>query len=106
MTYLQGQPSREKAIAYCHNPKHLGYLSLRLIKCHKCLDKHCKYLHPYEEKPYWIDRKRRRNDKKLKEYIRKGNIEGIGEHIARIIYESSTQEMGDTDIRGENDDIE
>lgn len=105
MAYFTGQPPKEKAIAYCHNPKHLGFLSLKLIKAHKCLDKHCKYLHPYEDKPYWIDRKRRRTDKKLREYIRKNNIEGIGEIIARLIYESSTQEMGDTDFWGENDDL-
>lgn len=105
MAFLQGQPPKDKAIAYCHYSLHKGYLSARLLKLHGCLTKQCPYLEIYTEKQFWKDRKRRRNDKKLREYIKKGNIEGIGDHIARIIYESSTQEMGDTDIWGENDDF-
>ena len=105
MEYLQGQPPKEKALAYCHYSIHKGYLSRRLIKNHGCLAKKCPFLEIYEEKQYWQDRKRKKNDKRLKEYIKKGNIEGIGEHIARLIYESSTQKMGDTDIWGENDDL-
>lgn len=106
MAYLKGQPNKENAVAYCHNPMHKGYLSVKIIRCHKCLDKQCKYLEIYEDKQYWVDRKRKRNDKKLKEFIKKDNIERIGEHIARIIYESSSQEMGDTDIREQNDNLE
>ena len=85
MKFLLGQPSSENAIAYCHNPQYLGYLSVKLIKCHKCLDKHCKYLHPYENNPFWVKRRRVKQEKKLREYIKKDNIEGIGELIAGII---------------------
>lgn len=106
MAYLQGQPPEHKAIAYCHYSMHKGYLSERLLKLHGCLGKKCPYLEIYSEKQFWKDRKRKKSDKKLREYIKKGNIEGIGEHIARIIYESSTQEMGDTDIREQNDNLE
>lgn len=106
MAYLRGQPKGENRIGYCHNPMHKGYLSVNLLKCHKCLEKQCKYLEVDKKHPYWVSRKRRRNDKKLREYIRKNNIEGIGEFIARLFYEDSTQEMGDTDIREQNDDLE
>lgn len=92
MGYLGGQPSRENTVAYCNNPKHFGYLSVKLIKNHKCLDKQCRYLQPYEDKPFWINRKRIKREKKLKEYIKKGNIEGIGELIAEIITENFTEE--------------
>ena len=106
MQWLKGQPNRKNSIAFCHNPQHKGHLSKNLIKCHKCLDKQCRYLQIYSEHEYWKSRTRKRNDKKLRELIKKNDIEGIGEHIARIIYESSTQEMGDTDIWGQNDNLE
>lgn len=105
MAFLRGQPGKENRIGYCHNPNHRGYLSVNLLKNHKCLEKQCRYLEVHKDHPYWVSRKRRRNDKKLREYIRKNNIEGIGEFIARLFYESSSQEMGDTDIREQDDDI-
>jgi len=90
MQWLKGQPNRKNSIAFCHNPQHKGHLSKNLIKCHKCLDKQCRYLQIYSEHEYWKSRTRKRNDKKLRELIKNNDIEGIGNFIERLIYESST----------------
>ena len=39
MAFLRGQPGKENRIGYCHNPNHRGYLSVNLLKNHKCLEK-------------------------------------------------------------------
>lgn len=70
--YFKGQPSKEHAIGYCHNPKHMGYLSKNNLKNHKCLAKQCPYLHKYEEKQFWIDREKKKADKKARRMDERG----------------------------------
>ena len=55
-TWMNGQSNEQNAIAFCHNPQHVGYLNANIMKAHKCLEKQCKYLNKYEERPYWIQR--------------------------------------------------
>lgn len=109
MSYMHNQPSDDRTIAYCHHPKHRGKLSRTMMKNHDCLNKKCKYLHIYEEHPYWAERKKKRARKRIREYLEKENHEGLATYIVKLImrekYEDSTQEMGDTDIWGENDDL-
>jgi hypothetical protein len=64
--FFRGQPNKENAVGYCHNPNHMGYLSAKIIKRHACLAKQCKYLHKYEDNPYWIERERKRAEKKAR----------------------------------------
>ena len=66
MFFFRGQTFKDRAVGYCHNPKHMGYLSLRNLKKHKCLAKQCKYLHKYEENPYWEERERIKAEKKAR----------------------------------------
>lgn len=53
---MAGQPDAQNAIAFCHNPNHVGYLNENLMKKHECLEKQCIYLDKFEEKSYWIKR--------------------------------------------------
>jgi hypothetical protein len=109
MGYMNGQPSDGRTIAYCHHPMHRGKLSATMMKNHDCLNKRCKYLHIYEEHPYWQERRTKKVRKKVGEYLGKGNHEGLADYITRLLmkerYEDSTQEMGGTDIWGQNDDL-
>ena len=66
MNFFKGQPTKENAVGYCHNPKHRGYLSKKNLKNHKCLAKECRYLHKYEDRQFWIDREKKKADKKAR----------------------------------------
>lgn len=66
MYFFRGQTLKERAIGYCHNPKHMGYLSLKNMKNHKCLAKQCRYLHKYEDHPYWAEKERKKAEKKAR----------------------------------------
>ena len=63
---LKGQPPKERAIGYCHNPTHKGYLSLKVYKQHQCNIKECRYYEKYEEHPYWQQKKHIKELKKKK----------------------------------------
>ena len=66
MYFFRGQTTKERAVGYCHNPKHMGYLSKNNLKQHKCLAKNCMYLHKYEDRQFWKDREKRKADKKAR----------------------------------------
>jgi len=66
MDFFRGQPPKDSAVGYCHNPEHRGYLSKRNLKKHECLRKQCRYLHKYEEHPYWAERERIKAEKKAR----------------------------------------
>ncbi|MDR0951492.1 MAG: helix-hairpin-helix domain-containing protein [Oscillospiraceae bacterium] len=53
--------TREKAIAYCDNATHWGYLTPKLMKSHQCLKKQCPYFRK-EDVIYWreLEEKRQR----------------------------------------------
>lgn len=69
VNWFKGQTTKENAVGYCHNPKHLGYLSLKNLKKHKCLGKQCRYLHKYEDHPYWKERELKKADKKARKNV-------------------------------------
>lgn len=46
--YRKGPPC-----GYCHCDRHRGYLSVKLIKKHKCLSKNCEFFEKYSNHPYW-----------------------------------------------------
>ena len=64
--FLGGQPKADRAIAYCHSAQHQGYISEKILKAHGCLGKNCPYLEKYEDKPYWIERARKKAEKKAR----------------------------------------
>ena len=64
--WFRGQTKKENAVGYCHNPNHMGYLSKKNLKQHKCLGKQCKYLHKYEDNYFWKERERKKTDKKAR----------------------------------------
>ena len=87
-----GQPKQEKSVGFCTNYLHYGRLSLKNMKNHKCLDKNCPYLIPFNQHQFWQDRDKKLNDKKLKkrisqneEVIKHGSAEQIAELFEKII---------------------
>lgn len=66
MNFFNGQTRKDRAVGYCHNPKHMGFLSVKNLKLHKCLAKQCRYLHKYEDRQFWIDREKKKADKKAR----------------------------------------
>ena len=62
---MQGQPSKENAVAYCHNKSHKGLLTVKMMKNHECLRKQCPFLEKYEDRPYWEERILKKQKKKL-----------------------------------------
>lgn len=51
----------KKPCGYCWMKKHRGYLTVSLLKQHKCLEKKCVYLQKFEQHSYW---KQLENEKK------------------------------------------
>lgn len=67
---MKGQPPKEKAVAFCSCNTHRGWLSLKMMREHGCLGKQCPFLKQRKEHPYWEERaksKERRRLKKLEE---------------------------------------
>ena len=71
VTLIDGKTSYKRPIGYCFCDTHRGYISKELLKSHKCLQKQCPFLRKNEEHPYWNDREKRREDKKLKKFMSK-----------------------------------
>ncbi len=53
---IKNEKDPDKAIAYCHNNMHRGYLGPEHISEHGCIAKECKFLERYNEKTYWARR--------------------------------------------------
>ena len=65
IVYFNGQTTKERALGYCHNPKHKGYLTHKIIQQRGCTKKGCKYFHKYEDHPFWQKKKAAKEKKKL-----------------------------------------
>jgi hypothetical protein len=61
---FKGQPPKEKAVGFCHNPTHKGYLSLKVYRQHKCGQKACHYFEKYENHPHWQQKRKIKEAKK------------------------------------------
>ena len=85
MRYFHNQPHKKNAVAYCHNPSHLGYLSPAIMKDHQCMQKHCKYLHIYKDNPYWVRKDKAKQGKKFRKWLENDDWEKISEYIAELI---------------------
>lgn len=96
MTFLANQPKAENAVAYCHNPSHVGYLSPAIMKKHECLRKGCKYLHVYEDRAYWERREKKKRAKKFRRFVMNEDWEMVSEYIAELIGEHYEQERPET----------
>ena len=95
-TEFQGQPKQERAVGWCGLYKHRGYLSLKNVKNHKCIEKKCNYFAPINNHPYWQSRNKKLSDKKTKKRLLK--IEetikhGTPEQIAELIYKIILKEL-------------
>lgn len=69
--YMTGQPKKEDAIAYCHNIKHMGALSKKMVKQHECIQKSCKFFEKNLKSMYWYGRDCYRANKKREKLVRK-----------------------------------
>lgn len=50
--------SDPKLVGYCHYKLHKGYISLNILKDHRCVKKDCPFLEKFEDHAYWITEKR------------------------------------------------
>ena len=57
------QISRIKAVGYCK--KHGAHLTVNTLKRHECLKKECNYLKKHEDNPYWAERAKLKEEKKM-----------------------------------------
>ena len=62
---MSNQPSKEHSVGYCHCKTHKGKISVKMLKKHQCLGKQCPFLQKYEDHPYWEQRRRKKELKKL-----------------------------------------
>lgn len=53
----------DSVIGFCHYRLHPGHLTKRLLDEHQCLEKACRYLERYPEKPYWRELRGRAAEK-------------------------------------------
>lgn len=44
-------------VGFCHSELHKGYITVRLMKNHQCLQKKCSRFEKIESSPYWINSK-------------------------------------------------
>ena len=52
-------------VGYCNLYGHRGFLNLRLLKEHQCIDKKCPYLDKYENSSFWKEKEKNKFCKKL-----------------------------------------
>ena len=93
MAKFIGQPKPSKAVARCVNYKHSGLLSLRNMKNHRCEEKQCPFFIPLKDHQYWLDKERKKADKKyrkqmqiIEKTIKYADAETIAETIAGLVW--------------------
>ena len=69
--YMTGQPKKKDTIAYCHNIKHMGALSKKMVKQHECMQKNCRFFEKNLSNPYWYGRDCYNANKKREKLVRK-----------------------------------
>ena len=55
--------SRNKACAYCYH--HKCHLTVKMLKQHECLKKDCHHLKKHTDNPYWMEREKLKEEKKM-----------------------------------------
>lgn len=87
-----GEPKETGRCAFCKNPIHYGYLSVRNMKNHKCESKQCKWFVKIPDHPYWQQKEKKKSDKAFRKRLRQiedtikyGSNDQIGCLIEKII---------------------
>ena len=62
--YIDRRPHGDKPCGYCHCERHRGFITVKLMRTHKCLEKQCSFLEKYEEHEHWQSLKRKKELKK------------------------------------------
>ena len=73
----------DKVIGYCHLDSHRGYLTKKLLKSHKCLEKKCTFLKKLNPE-YWEGREAAEQDQKNKSIEKKQKEENAAQRNAFI----------------------
>lgn len=61
-----------KVVGYCCYSVHPGYLTIKLMEAHKCIEKNCKCFKKFEKLPYWIKKNKLEQEKlKRKKIVQK-----------------------------------
>lgn len=53
-------------VGFCHNQQHKGFLTVRILNKHDCIEKNCHYLERFEDYPFWISYYRKKRAEELK----------------------------------------
>ena len=63
-TYIDHVYRNKKPCGYCHYRLHKGYLTVRMVRTHKCTVKNCRYFEKFNNHRYWIDKEEKKQMKK------------------------------------------
>lgn len=69
--YIDKKYRAKEPIGYCWCFTHRGYLNVKLMEEHECLEKQCKYLQKYTQHPYWGNLEREKEEKRLRKLEKK-----------------------------------
>lgn len=61
---------------YCWSQAHQGFLTVELIRKHKCLQKECRCFEKIESHPYWEDKKKNQKKHKIGSAIKSAYLKG------------------------------
>lgn len=50
---IHNQRIHVRPIGYCHCDAHIGYVTVELMRKHKCLEKGCTFFEVFKDHPYW-----------------------------------------------------
>ena len=66
--YMDKCPRKDTPCGYCHCERHRGFLNVKLMKKHKCIEKKCTFFEKYETHEYWkaIARKKELKEERKK----------------------------------------
>lgn len=79
----------------CHNNIHKGYLDIKLLQQHDCINKKCPFLEKFEDYPFWVNQANiaREKAKKCREYVKahekSEKIKVLSAERMNILFESA-----------------
>lgn len=71
----------KNCIGFCNNYIHKGFLTTRLLREHKCLEKNCTFLDAKTNHPYFLEKKKKKQRKQHINEIKKKNKDSEKEII-------------------------
>ena len=76
-------------LGYCHSKIHKGWLTMKDVRKHKCIEKQCNCFEKCENHPYWTERTIVKSASNIMSDIRKDYLKG---KISKDVYEKYCRE--------------